>query len=578
MNNAWLLIDPVFSIAVTAAILIFLTVLFTWMEWKRQLPYLPLRMVALLLMMMSVAGFLFRPSLKTTMSEEIILLTPNYSTTQADSLMRLYPDMKVLQTADAKRFPGATIINRYNELSGKQDDISFIVGQGLPPEAMDLFTSPRYQFIPSPYPNGIVRISIPESILPNRRATISGIYNNPSEDLKLFLAGPGGKEDSVTFTKDGFQHFELSFLPKKPGQFVYTIASTGDLSGRLPIRVQQKKALNILFIMHHPSFETRYLKEFLGRSHQIVLRYQVSRNRYRHEYVNHEPRKVNRLSYELLSDFDLLIVDVHTLRQLHASETESLQSAISEGLGVLTLSSTAGSNEIVPFTFTPYARDTAHVFADRTKVVLPAWPLHIQPADGIIPVSKNKNRILSGYRYQGSGKIGFQLLQETYRLVLQGDSVAYGALWSTLLEKISRSEHGEFAIHQKSKFPLFPDRPLQVQIISSGQQPVLLLNGTKLPMKENISIDDLWSGKLWPSEPGWERLTATDSTVLDFYVSEPGEWESVAITNARDETLKAASSATVERERKTVFCAVSRWIFCLVFLLGAGFLWLAPKL
>lgn len=579
MINAWLVMDPVFSFPLSAMILICLTVFLIWMECRRPLPYLTLRLVASLLIIMSFAGFLFRPLFKTRNSEQVILLTPDYNMSQVDSLLRLYPAMKVLQTPDAKQHPDAVILDTYNDLSGREDNISFVAGQGLPPDAMDLFKSHPYQFIPSPYPDGIIRISIPERVLPNRRTVLEGIYNSPSKDLKLFLIGPGGKEDSVTFTKDGFQHFELSFLPKTPGNFVYTIESAHGLAGRLPVRVQKQKALNILFVQHHPSFETRYLKNFLGRYHRLVLRYQLSKNRYRHEFVNHEPRNVNRLTNELLSEFDLLIIDTDALQGLRASEIESLQSAISEGLGVLALfnSSPAGFKDIIPFRFTRYARDTAHVSPGGNKLILPAWSLSVRQDDGIIAVSENRNRILSGYRYQGMGKMGFQLIQETYRLVLQGDSVDYSALWSRLVEDISRADHAEFVIHQKTKFPLFAGLPIHVEIISLGKEPTLSLDEITLPLKENVLINDLWDGELRAGKEGWNRLTTTEGQPLDLYVSDPAEWKSVAITNVSDATRKAASSATAEQQLKTVFRAVPQWIFYFVFLLAAGFLWLVPK-
>lgn len=582
MSEPWLVADSVFSPLLSYGILISFTVFFILLEWKRKTPYLSVRIISVLLMMVALAGFLIRPLYKVTSSEQIILLTPDYNKSQVDSLLSLYPTLSVFHSPGANSFRNSIAVKSYHDLTDKQDNIAFIMGQGLPPEALDLFEFRNYQFISAPYPEGIIRLSLPDNILPNRKSTIEGIYNNRSKYLKIFLEGPGGKEDSVSFSSNGFQYFKLSFLPKEPGKFLYTIHLEDSIKEKVPVRVKKQKSLNILFIQHYPTFETRYLKEFLGNHHRLLFRYQISKNRYRYEFVNRKSEVLNQLSKESLSDFDLLIIDSDALQSLGTSETKNLQSAIEEGLGMLTVfnSSPSGLKNILPFKFKRFAVDTAHINPGGSKKnILPAWPFSVQPEASIVSTVKNKNRVLSGYTYNGFGKIGFQLLQETYRLILQGDSIGYHSLWSGLLEQISRSEKAEFAIHPKIKFPFFTDSPIPIEIISSEKEPELLVNNIRIPLKENRLIDNLWSGKFWTDKPGWNKLTVgEDSTAMDLYISYKKEWRSLAIANNMDETRREDLSHMQEKELKNVLLPVPQWIFYCFFLLGAGFLWLAPKL
>jgi hypothetical protein len=583
MIDPWFTAHPILPPPFSYWILIALTFCFIWMEWKKNTPYLSIRVISVTVMMFGVTGFLLRPQYQATRSEQIILLTPDYSKSRADSLLDIYPEFKVVHSQGADAYQNSIPVSSYHELSDQLANITFILGQGLPREALDLFPSYNYQFIPSHYPTGVVRLSPPDNVVQNRTANIEGVFNNPpGKKSKLILTGPGGNEDSLTFSKDGWHSFSLSFLPREAGKFLYTLESENTIIGKLPLNIREEKRLNILFIQHYPTFETRYLKEYLSKSHSLLLRYQLSKNNFRHEYINRKAENINRLTEEALSGFDLVIIDTDALRSLRASEKTSLRSAIEEGLGLLPLFNEppGRANDFFPFKFKWHISDTAHVSLGVDKqTLLPAWPFEAIAESGMHPILKNRDRTLSAYRNQGFGKIGFQLLQETYRLMLQGDSLAYASLWSTVVENISRSDMKASTVwQQKKNFPLYPDTPAEIQIISSSNEPDVLLDDIKIAIKEDILIDDLWMAKFWTDREGWNHIVIDGDTVLDLYTSHENEWRSLAIAHALESTLHAASSTQTERKLTEAFVPVPSWIFYLLFLVGAGFLWLAPKL
>jgi hypothetical protein len=581
MTDFWLISDPLLPFSLSLAVLLFFTSLFFWMETKKQAPYSFLRKACLILIMMALAGYLFRPSYKTKASRQIILLTPRYKPLQVDSLLNLYPDLAVFHASDAAPYPNSTAVQSYHDLAASKDRIAFILGQGLSPAILELLELQNFQFIPAAYPQGIIHLAIPGRIYPDRKSTIEGVFHGAVENSKIFLSGAGGEEDSVSFSGEALQHFKLSFVPKVPGNFSYTIYSRDSLYGKLPVTVQKERALNILFLQHYPTFETRYLKEFLADHHHLVLRTRLSQDRHRYEFINHKQVKINRLTEGSLSNFDLIIIDSDALQSLPSAERDDLRSAIEEGLGMVTLfnSSPSGLRNLLPFEFEHYRSDTAHVNGvRRRKQILPAWPYRVLPTHPFISMLENKNRSLSGYSSKGFGKIGFQLLQQTYTLMLQGDSAAYTAIWSPLLEQVSRREKAQFVFHKKTDFPVFPDEPVHFEIISSGKTPVALVDKIRIPLKENILVDDVWQATVWAGKQGWKKLAAEgDSAAIDFYVSDENEWPSLAIARYRDETIKAGSSLE-EMGPEVVHLPVPQWIFYVLFLLSAGFLWLAPKL
>lgn len=573
--------DPVLDKTFTYGILIVLSGFLIWMERNRRSGLFPLRILAALLIVLALAGILIRPMYKTSRPEQTILLTADYQSSQADSIINLYPSMEVFRVVTTPPFKSSNPLKSRGDLADKQ--VAFILGQGLPADSLEMLALESYQFIPSKYPEGIIRLSIPRNIFPGRTTIIEGVYNNTSSmPLTLMLNGPGGKEDSVKIFKRGYQNFELSLVPAAPGNYLFSIQSGDLIHGQLPVRVEQHQPLDILFVQQYPAFETRNLKDFLSRHHRLIVRTQLSKNRFRHEYVNRARKAMNRLTRQALSEFDLIVIDTDALEALSSFEKNNLRSAIKDGLGMLALFNTnpARANEIKPLAFEKYAIDTAHIHAgEEKKTFLPAWPSKEISESTVIPVLKTKSRVLSGYRYFGMGKIGFQLLQQTYGLALQGDSSAYSEIWTNLVEQISRTRDSGIDIHEKSRFPFFPDRPIALELISSGERPVMSVNGIAIPLKENILIDDLWKGIFWADKPGWNTIkVGVDSVKAGLYVSDPGEWHSLAIANKLDETAKYAGSFIPGPKFQTMHHYVPVWIFYFLFLAGAGCLWLVPRL
>lgn len=577
--------NPIVSVWIVLVVLVLVTCVLLWIEWSRKLRYSAFRITAVVLLALALAGLFLKPGYYSSQSNEIILLTPGYQAAVVDSLLRQNPSAKLMHLQQAKPYRNSELLESY-QLHFNQNEIRYVVGQGLPVHALDAIKKKGFVFMASEPPDGIIEIALSQPVYPYQNNFVSGVVKNPPLDTWIFLDGPGGVEDSVFLEGSGEQFFKLSFKPKQEGFFLYTVTTkAGDDVPRvekLPVHVSKPDTLTIMFVQDYPTFETQYLKNFLAkRHHKLILRYRLSKSMYRFEYVNTGPRPVNNLTPEVLGQFDVLVIDGESLQRLSRSEAAAVSEAINKGLGMLVLSPTNRiDNALFPFAQAVVKPDTAVVTVNNKKLNLPALAQRIKKEQGITNVVENQSGLLSGYRYKEFGKIGFQFLKETYRLSLSGDSITYSHLWIPLLSGISRTRNSEAKISVESSFPVYPDNPVSVKMISANEDIQLLLDSVPWPLQEDVFIDNVWSAKLWAGEPGWHVLATATGNEEFFYVSAPGEWPSVALANQIKANIRKSGSREERSDTQgdLIRKEFNPLIFFLLFLLSAGFLWLVPKL
>jgi hypothetical protein len=471
-------------------------------------------------------------------------------------------------------------------LADYKNNIAFILGAGLPYYEQEKI-SPGYSFLPGIPPVGITQLHAPVHVQVNQVATISGTANTQGKTTVL-LETPGGLKDSVVLTGAGEKPFSFSFQPQQPGLFLYSLSFRDSLmnkiEGHVPVEVLPEKKLNLLFVQKFPSAEVRYLKNFVAeKGHALAVRSQLSKNDFHYEFSNREPIRMDRLTTEQLNELDLLVLDSESLYGFSASEIKSIEQSLKAGLGIIILMNEVDLKKKIPLlniSLKTYAQDTVHLRMQTKRFVLPAQPVSVQANLPVTTITSSATRILSGYQHNAAGKIGFQLLHETYRLLLEGKTTEYAALWSPLLESTARLTQESFKIKISNTFPYYQDEPLAIEIIAASIEPELKSNTALLPLQEDAIIDDYWHTTTWAGEPGWHSLTTQDSTALNYYVSPANEWNALRAANqqrahlAKQTSFTGVHPANPQTEHKPIS---SLWFF-IIFLLASGFLWLAPKL
>lgn len=572
MNNFSVEFTPILP-AWMGFILLGVLVFFLWKESQRKLKYKSLRLLAQTAIIISLMGILFRPALQREQtSSSIILLTPNYDSKKVDSLLQTSDGLVLRHSNGTNPYRNSQLITA-NELEPLSSMVGFVVGEGLSTAILDQLTTHHFRYLAAAQPNGIIQLHIPDKIIVDQPQRISGLLKCTEKKL-LQLVGPDGIEDSVTMAA-GQNSFSLNFTPRQAGLMVYQLQRDGN-SEPVPVEVIAEKKLRILFLQKYPTAESRTLKNFLAeKNHSIVLRNQISKGKYSYEFANAPAEKISSLSKTVLDQFDLLIADEATLSELSSFERTVFSTAVQDGLGihVLLTGYSKNLNWLLP---TPQKTKTDTINLSLSKTyTLPRFEFEWSEADGLNSLLITPSGSLSGYFFQGRGKIGVMVLPETYPIRVQGNEKDYASLWTNLISRTARAAVAD-RIEINNRFPYYPNEPISFSVISSGT-PSARSQGLPVSLAENVSIDNVWSGRTWATKSGWNSITTQEDT-LHYFVCSPENWNSLCIANQIKENRIQQGSTGTTSFTSTVYQEMHPLIFFLLFLLASGFLWLAPKL
>lgn len=556
-----------------------------WLEIRRPGPWRNLRLTALVLALLSITGLLLRPSREQVRRENpILLLTTGFAENTVDSLLAEYPDWEVYRAPETGSYPKSIQLDDWVSLSGLDHRIGAIVGEGLPAYALEYMSEKHFRYSPTIQREGIQKIA-DKTYIEAQANEVNGTYFSNRGGRTLVLSGPGGKLDSIQLEESGLQHFTLNFTPRSSGHWQYQVLekdSAGQVvtEASLPLEVKPEKQIRVLILQAFPTFEIRYLKDFLAdRGHAVAVRSQISRRNFRAEFANLPSRDLSRLNDALLDDFDLLLADAAAFSQINSNERYSLGLAVDRGLGFL---------GIINGESTDFQRwlglinigsrlDTVRL---ENGLSLPAYPLRTQPdRDWFVLQRSTNQRPVAAYFYESKGKIGFQAAQESYAYLLRGDSLAYAALWMPVLEGTMREAYPNYTIEILQDFPFYAGEPMDFRITANQPIEAVFVDSLEVPMQEHPDLQDVWYGRTWPDDPGWHHLEVGDEQ-LDFYVFQDGAWPSMRSAQNRQQTLNhaRADEALITAQEIMMNVPISRIWWYILFLLSAGFLWLAPKL
>lgn len=573
MSDAFLQFEPVVPPSLVWSVALALILVFSGFEVKRHARFKVMRLIAVVVSVISVCAIVLRPSVLTERtSENCMVLTPHYIKSQVDSLHRVHPQYQIVTTSGAAEYPGARQLADDHELLKLTHTIRIVVGDGLP----DYYLPEGARYIKGELPTGIVQLKLPHRIISNRKYSIVGLWRGAA--ASLVLKGPGGKEDSIRLDRN--QSFELKFQTRQAGRFEYTIEiRSEDLvrEEKLPIEVHEPEPLRVLIWQQYPSAETRFLKNFLiEQDHRVVVRTQTSKANYRLEYGNHKQIPVNRITYDLLKEFDVLILANESSPS--ASDVASIEQAVRDGLGVLWLPAEAElTKPPLGFVFSQAETDTVQIKWEGSVLVFPTWPVQSKE---VVPVISNASRVLAGYASKGAGKIGYNLLPETYPLLANAKSEIYGALWTRIIESVARVSSKSTIIQLHSQFPVYTNEPVELTVISMLSKPLVRFDSLDVPLREHLVIDQYWSGRAWPVKTGWHQVRSPeDSVTLNFYSFDRDSWQALRATNLQrsNELLLTGNSETVSEAESNTYRTINPVWFFITFLLAVAFLWLAPK-
>ena len=573
LNSSWFW--PVFTCW------LILILAFFWKEWKTSgRKRLIFKLFLALLAITSLALLALKPALpKEVIEGRVIILTEHYKKDQLDSLKKEYRKSKVLDYLREKALPNLTNTKEV-----------FVLGSGINDYDLWQLENTPVTYLPGEEVSGVIKLKYKQDQQVGKRLHIEGQFSNPELGNRLVLEDAAEKAlDSVVFDAEDTINFDLSTDLKVSGNYVFSLTEK-DFIGKvlnrnpLPVKVKKTQSLRILILNAYPTFEIKYLKNFLAElGHEVVVKNRITTGRFKFEFYNTDRKNISRLNSSLLEDFDLLILDSESTKALSRSEQNALQKSVrASGLGILMLGEANALTNLGDFSVFEFQRVSAtEVVLDNLEgIKVNSQPFQIKNEFGLEDIHRSYSSILSGYQRMEQGRLGVTLLENTWELQLEGKQEAYQYIWSQLVEQLSKRTSESVSWQSKNQLA-FKDEPFAFQTRTSLEDPrVLDQNKRLIPLKQKLNIPEVWTGKTYPKETGWQSLgMEQDSTLtFDYFVHNPEDWQILkAYQNSLENQKFFQKGSVIENNLKKSPIAINSIWFYVLFLLAIGGLWLEPK-
>jgi hypothetical protein len=351
----------------------------------------------------------------------------------------------------------------------------------------------------------------------------------------------------------------------------------------------------VLLLTGTPSFEFKYLKNYLAEAHYpVALRTTVSRGLVQTDFVNQPATSLARLTPALLARYAILVADAATLSSLTAAEAQALQAAVGNGsLGLLVLADAAPLPRPTPararFAVLPRAAAQAVpqplAWPDAPAVGRAAMPAQLRPGIGVRSLVAGPGQaMVAGSSRVGLGFVVVSVVPETFRWGLQGQSAVYASFWNRLLGAAAPPAPAAPTWRLAHRWPR-AQQPLTLHLTAAFPEalptvtPLAGGSAVRLALRQDSRLPEWSTAQFWPEQAGWHRIKGPGATTNNFYVFPANTWlrpelqerQQAVASRAKLTASTSEAGATVEQPWPAA------WFFAL-FLLAAGYLWLEEKL
>ncbi len=489
-------------------------------------------------------------------------------------------------------------LNRKNQAKHIQD-VGFIArnfpeseihifGHGLNQADLTRLHGHLLMFHQSELPKGVVELESKPTVVIGERLLVKGLVRGNFERL-IFKANEIAVDSLANLREE--TRFEFSFTPKQLGKLALSLVLDGK-EEKWGAMVLPFKPLSILVLQSKPTFEIKYLKNFLTENgYRFAMRVMVGKARYREEFWNMPSQSLAPLSRKVLSRFDVVMIDGETLARLTLSERVALESAVTqEGLGVFIteldslLQQQPSLKFFLPFRFRLHQAGEQTVSGKHFKsppISLEGFTIGLDFGTQSL-LEDSDGQSVAAFHQKGFGRIAISLVQNAYQWKLAGKSDVYAAYWACLFSAIAKR-----ASETTISLPTISivHEPIEFKIQTALDSPRVFIQEnsqeTFVPLRQETLNPTAWSGRYWAKESGWIAFKVNGEEQFWAYVSDETAFEALRQETRRKETLKIIQQNVVQDADKTkriehdampmLWCAL-----CLMLALGG--LWIERKL
>ncbi|MCW8879445.1 MAG: hypothetical protein OQJ89_07715 [Kangiellaceae bacterium] len=593
-----------------------------------------------LIAFIAISGFIFKPLWKSTEGQVVTLITASFS--ELKDPLKNQPDFlwykPTNQQVEEFQINPEQIILAPEQLNLRFSKIDKLIvrGDGLnadewqsinagkieysSPQVIPGFVNPQWRnqvnigdfFSVS----GEVSFSLlsksshPEVKSKTDKSTVSKNRLVKSKILKVELIDPAGQVVAANDVLDG-EYFELEHRPKLLGNHIYNIELSRLVKNvkeiiateKIGVSVVKQIGLNLLILQSSPSFETKQLQNWAAENGaRILVKSQISKDRFITRKINFDDLKQNDLSRELFEKMDLVLADSRALVLLNSATSETLLEAVKNGLGLMVLADysqmeKAHTSHWLQDKFNlvnDESHDSAQVYwsndnaglRSQSNLFLPRVKAKFNKSSKIQPMAfSSEGEALVSSVELGKGKIAQSLVRETARWVTRGERAIYSHYWQSLIRQISRRAikiqidlFGVKSIlseNQRVRVCINDIDSSSLSISSSTNVQRILLQASKSNSRSNCGV-------FWP-QAGWSTILHKDEkdNVIShsFYSASTNQWKTQRQYSRMNASLdKVESNSQLATLSKPGFLPISLWWFWWIFISCASLLWIEKKL
>ncbi|WP_298351466.1 hypothetical protein [Runella sp.] len=364
--------------------------------------------------------------------------------------------------------------------------------------------------------------------------------------------------DSFSLSK-GFQTFQLRFPAFAVGRTETSLELENQEVQKVKFYSRKSQISSVYFILENPDFESKTLAELLGKNgNRVEILTTVAKN-------TQSKVSINRFDKSKTFTPDIIITEPSNVAH------PLVKKAVSDGKSVLFFSVTSPEQSLKNINATLGTKW-------RVKKISNAESLPVGNGVTALPFQLeeniNQNRVtgLPVAVQKVGGRVGVSLLNETFSLKLSGDSLAYGKIWSTILQQLNPPLEGNI----EAEAPLWKDTKSKLVLnkFSQNINELSIANDTAQLHTSGLNSLTATADYIF-RKSGWQPFQ--DS--LEVYVEE----ESSPLSKAKQikETLIAHAQveslpSNVSEQMLTV--QLPDWVWFALLLVCLTGLWIEPKL
>ncbi|MEA5138660.1 hypothetical protein [Arcicella rigui] len=537
------LFDWLITLALFVLLGIQLTILF------RNKPELSLRfwikLSLNLLLWLTVTLLFINPDIEKSMdSNKVLLVSENIP---KEEIKLIKDSLKISETFNQKAFNRLLI--EKPEIVEQLGNV-YLLGQDAQPEILSKISSKNIYWIPF-FPKETLQDLHWKAILyKDEIQEVSGkIYVEKPQIIRLKWANK--VLDSLSLSK-GFSYFRLKTPTFSVGKTDLSLDLADKTLAKIHFFSTRYQPQHYLFVLSNPDFESKILADWLGKNGNIVETIAtVAKNTQSTFSINQSGKFVP----------DVIITDPsnagNTLVKKAFAEGKSILfiNFANADLAVKSINQQLGTNWKITKIDN---QENRKISEDLTAQSYKFLPNTFQKELAEYPVAIQKK----------VGKVAISLLNETFPLMLSGDSIKYSRIWQSTFQALNAPKAHNFNLIG----PVFVDVTKDFSVNSTSDASNLLIEKVSSQSTQSAINSKSFNANYIFRKKGWNQFQDTLAIFVEDNTS------SIAKAKQLAPYLQTSVMENVSEKAQTFRSTLPEWLWFVLILLLLTALWVEPKL